>query len=177
MSSSRSLAGAICLLLLVLVGTAQAAGASAVGALAPDFALPAWRGSNVRLSEYRGQVVVLAFWSSRCAVCATQLADLDQLQRTYGSAGLVTLAVSVDDDMQQARKYARDHAASVPLLLDERRAVGRAFGVDRLPTTLLIDRAGRVRQLYRDLRRIDNSYISQLRALLDDAPMADRSKP
>jgi peroxiredoxin len=176
-SRSRSWAGVVRLLLLALAGAAQAAGAVAVGALAPDFALPAWQGSNVRLSEYRGQVVVLVFWSSRCAVCATQLAELDRLQRTYGSAGLVTLAVSVDDDMQRARDYAREHAASVPLLLDERRAVGRAFGVDRLPTTLLIDRVGRVRQLYRDLRRIDNSYISQLRALLDDAPTGDRPKP
>jgi cytochrome oxidase Cu insertion factor (SCO1/SenC/PrrC family) len=63
------------------------------GSAAPDFALPAASGGNVRLSEYRGDVVLLAFWSSRCAVCVTQLSALDELQTTYRSAGLVTLAV------------------------------------------------------------------------------------
>jgi peroxiredoxin len=64
----------------------------------------------------------------------------------------------------------------VPLLLDAQRNVGRIYGIDRLPTTVLIDRSGKVRQLYRDFRRTDNSYISQVRALLDDVPMADRPK-
>jgi peroxiredoxin len=148
---------------------AAAAEAPGVGSAAPDFALPAIQGSNVRLSEYRGQVVVLSFWGSRCADCASQLAALNELQNTYGSAGLVTLAVSIDDDMAKAREYAHAHAATVPLLLDARREVGRSYRIDRLPTTLLIDRNGRIREWFRDFRRIDNSYISQLRALLDDA--------
>jgi peroxiredoxin len=146
-----------------------AADTPAVGDLAPDFALPALQGGNVRLSEYRGQVVVLSFWGSRCAVCGAQLAALNELQTTYGSAGLVTLAVSIDDDMAKAREYALAHAAAVPLLLDARREVGRTYRIDRLPSTLLIDRNGRVRQWFRDFQRIDNSTISQVRALLDDA--------
>ena len=151
----------------VAVATLQAA-APAIGALAPDFALPAAQGGNVRLSEYRGQVVALTFWSSRCATCAAQLASLSEQQLTYGPAGLVTLAVSVDDNMNRARDYAASHAAKVPLLLDAKRAVGRSFQVDRLPTTVLIDRHGRVGLWIRDYHRIDNLYISQLRALLDD---------
>lgn len=146
------------------------------GSTAPDFALPAFGGNNVRLSEYRGQVVALTFWSSRCSVCGSQLAALAQLQSTYGPAGLVILAVSVDDNMNRAEDFARSHAGSVPLLLDAQRNVGRIYGIDRLPTTVLIDRSGKVRQLYRDFRRTDNSYISQVRALLDDVPMADRPK-
>jgi peroxiredoxin len=156
-------------LLMTLTALGAAADAPGIGSPAPDFALPAIHGGNVRLSEYRGQVVVLSFWSSRCAVCSAQLAALDELQKTYGTAGLVTLAVSIDDDMAKAREYARVHAASVPLLLDARREVGRSYRVDRLPTTLLIDRNGRVRQWFRDFIRTDNSTVSQVRALLDDA--------
>jgi peroxiredoxin len=161
-----------------MVGSLAVSAAAPPGgaAPAPDFALPAFGGSNVRLSEYRGQVVALTFWSSRCSVCASQLEALAQLQTTYGPAGLVTLAISVDDDMDRAQNFARSHAGNVPLLMDVRRHVGRSYGVDRLPTTVLIDRSGKVRQLYRDFRRTDNSYISQVRALLDDAPMADRPK-
>ncbi len=160
---------AFCLTVLALMAVFGRTGAAEVAPAASDFALPSIQGSNVRLSEYRGQVVVLAFWSSRCAVCAAQLAELAEQQRTYGSAGLVTLAVSVDDDLARARDYARQHAASVPLLLDPQRQVSRQYQVDRLPTIVLIDRRGRVRQRFRDYRRTDNSYISQVRALLDDS--------
>jgi peroxiredoxin len=167
------LMAAILTMASLLAGTPATAGAAAeTPTPAADFTLPAIQGGNVRLSEYRGQVVVITFWSSRCAVCATQLAELNQLQKTYGSAGLVTLAVSVDSDTARAREYARLHAGLVPMLLDAERAVGRIYKVDRLPTTVLIDRRGQLRQTIRDYRRIDNSYISQLRVLLDDAPTA-----
>ena len=153
--------------LLALVQPAVPA-ATAVGELAPDFALPAATGGNVRLSEHRGEVVLLAFWSSHCSVCTAQLSLLGDLQTTYRSAGLVTLAVSVDDDMHRATRYAQAHPTRFPMLLDLRKGVSRAYGVERLPTTVLIDRRGRVRFLQSDDRGIDNSYIAQVRELLDD---------
>jgi peroxiredoxin len=147
---------------------ASAGSGPGLGRLAPDFALPAARGGNVRLSEYRGSVVVLSFWSSQCGQCAAQLAALAEQQQTYAGAGLVTIAVSIDSNLAKAREFALAHAGAVPLLLDAKRDVGRNYAVARLPTTVLIDRRGRIQQIYGDYRRIDNSYISQLRALLDD---------
>ena len=85
--------------------------AHGVGTDAPDFALPAASGGNVRLSEHRGEVVVLAFWSSACGTCLSELAALDQLQQTYRPAGLVTLAVSVEDDVLRSARFAADHPA------------------------------------------------------------------
>jgi peroxiredoxin len=61
---------------------------------------------NVRLSEYRGQPVILSFWSSGCSTCAKQLATLDKLYGTYRSAGLVVFGVSVDDNLPRAQQYA-----------------------------------------------------------------------
>ena len=161
--------GRCCLfaLLLALVPPAMAA-ATAVGMPAPDFALPAATGGNVRLSEHRGEVVLLAFWSSRCGVCAAQLSLLGDLQTTYRSAGLVTLAVSVDDDLNRAARFAQAHPLRFPMLLDLRKGVSRAYGIERLPTTVLIDRRGRVRFLQSDDHGIDNSYVAQVRELLDD---------
>jgi len=156
------------LLVLAIVLLPSLAGAAAVGDQAPDFALPATAGGNVRLSEHLGEVVVLSFWSSHCAECAAQLAALGELQTTYRSAGLVTLAVSVDDDMLRALQFARAHPARFPLLLDRLKGVSRAYGIDRLPTTVLIDRRGRVRFLRTDYHQTDNSYIAQVRELLDD---------
>jgi peroxiredoxin len=150
------------------ISVADAAVPAHQGAAAPDFVLPSVQGGNIRLSEYRGQVVAITFWSSRCSVCGAQLADLADLQKTYSSAGLVTLAVSVDDDMVKAREFALSRKSVLPMLLDANRAVGRTYGIDRLPTTVLVDRSGRVQQWFRDYRRTDNSYISRVRGLLDD---------
>jgi len=70
--------------------------------------------------------------------------------------------------MHRATRYAQAHPTRFPMLLDLRKGVSRAYGVERLPTTVLIDRRGRVRFLESDDRGIDNSYIAQVRELLDD---------
>ena len=124
----------------------------------------------MRLSEFRGQPVLISFWSSRCSVCADQLTAMDRYYRTYRSSGLVVLGVSVDDDPQRAIDYAHAHAASFPLLLDKVKGVSRTYDIARLPTTVLIDRAGLVRFLHSDDRAGDAYYVAQIRALLDDRP-------
>jgi len=111
---------------------------------------------------------MLSFWSSRCSLCAAQLAALDRYYGTYRSSGLIVLAVSVEDDPQRAVDYARAHTTSYPLLLDQTKGVSRSYGIERLPTTVLIDRSGVVRYLHSDDRAGDPSYVTQIRALLDD---------
>ena len=152
-------------------GPAGAASAALIGQSAPDFALPAVAGDNVRLSESLGQPVILTFWSSHCAECAAQLARLDRLYDTYRTSGLVVLAVSVDDDMQRAARYARAHPMHFPMLLDQSKSVSRSYEIDRLPTTVLIDRAGVVRFAHDEYRANDSSYVAQIRTLLDDQRM------
>jgi peroxiredoxin len=165
----RSLALLVACTLCLAVARAEArAPADMLSRPAPDFALPAAAGSNVRLSEYLGQPVVLSFWSSRCGRCAAQLAALDRLYATYHSSGLVVFGVSVEDDPQRALDYAHAHQTSFPLLLDGAKSVSRAFEIGVLPTTVLIDRGGVVRYMHSDDRPNDPSYVAQIRALLDD---------
>lgn len=153
---------------LAVLAPATFAAPTPLGAQAPDFALPATSGGNVRLSEHRGEVVLITFWSSNCAICATQLHALDSLQETYRSAGLVTLGVSVDDDLVRARRYAAGHPLRFPLLLDRSKQVSRSYGIGQLPTTVLIDRRGRLRYMQSQDRGTDNSYTATVRELLDD---------
>ena len=153
-----------------LLQATPAATPGLIGRPAPDFGLPAVAGDNVRLSEYRGQPVILSFWSSRCSTCIKQLAALNKLYGTYRSAGLVILGVSIDDDLVRAREYAHARATSYPLLLDTDKSVGRNFAVDRLPTTILIDRGGVVRYVHSDDGADERSYVVQIRTLLDDKP-------
>lgn len=139
------------------------------GQPAPDFTLPAGAGPNVRLSEHRGEVVVLSFWSSGCGACRQQLQALGRSVGTYASAGLVLYGVSVDDRPLVAQQFARDATFGFPLLLDTDKSVARAYQVDALPMTVLIDRNGVVRYALREYRSgTDQLYLQRLRALLNE---------
>jgi peroxiredoxin len=155
--------------LLCLCCASHAADYTLLGRSAPDFALRATSGSNVRLSEHRGDVVLIAFWSSRCNPCRPQLAQLDQLNATYGSAGLVTLAVGVDDNVPRAKEFAASVRPKFAMLLDPGKQVARAYDVDALPMVLLIDRSGAVRFVHRDYKTgADADYLRELKTLLDE---------
>ncbi len=140
-----------------------------IGHPAPDFTLHAASGVNVRLGEHRGEVVVLSFWSGGCGACRSQLAALDRSLATYASAGLTVYGIGVDDAPNRALEFARRAKVSFPMLLDPGKAAGRAYDVDNLPMTVLIDRGGTVRYVLRDFSdRSDELYLRQLRALLNE---------
>jgi peroxiredoxin len=158
---------------LCVTGSFVAAFAAApyplLGREAPDFALHALVGSNVRLSEHRGEVVVLSFWGSRCSPCRTQLAALDKSLKTYSSVGLRVFGIGVDDDPTRSLEFAKGQAVEFPLLLDPTKDVSRRYQVDNLPMTLLIDRSGVVRHVHRDYSAKDDElYLQELRALLNE---------
>ena len=140
-----------------------------IGQAAPDFALRAVAGGNVRLSEHRGEVVVLSFWSSRCTPCRSQLTALSRSFQTYKSAGLAVYGVGVDDIPRQSVEFARSAEVAFAMLLDPAKDVSRKFEVDNLPMTLLIDRGGVVRYVLRDYSEANVTlYLQELRALLNE---------
>ncbi|MBS0364306.1 MAG: TlpA family protein disulfide reductase [Proteobacteria bacterium] len=157
------------LLLVVQRGLPAQTPYGLIGREAPDFVLHAVNGSNLRLSEHRGQVVVVSFWSSRCASCRQQLAALDRSLVTYASAGLVLCGVAVDDEPQRARDFARSTGVRFAMLLDPAKDVGRDYQVDNLPMTVLIDRNGVIRHVLRDYSAAsEHLYLQELRALLNE---------
>jgi peroxiredoxin len=149
--------------------TASAAGYPLLDAQAPDFALRAFAGDNIRLSEHRGEVVVLTFWSTTCTTCAAELQALGRSYVTYRSAGLQMFGVSVDDDQVRARDFAGSHHVAFAMLADPQKSVSRLYQVDNLPMTILIDRGGTVRQVMRDFGpKSEALYLQQLRELLNE---------
>ena len=148
---------------------AQAATARPATTQAPDFALRSAAGPNFRLSEYRGDVVVLSFWSSRCNVCRGQLSELEGLYGTYRPAGFRVFGINVDDDVGAAREFARAQPVTYPMLLDPSKSMARAYRVDELPMLVAIDRFGVVRFVVRNNRRDTvRDYVPELRKLIDE---------
>lgn len=136
------------------------------GAAAPDFVLKSVAGSNIRLSEHRSDVVMLAFTASWCSECRVLEARLAELYRRYREAGLVLLAVSLDKDRRGAESVASRVAADFPVLIDARGEAGRLYDVSKLPTLVLIDRTGAVRDVFEGGAREDLRTDERVRTLL-----------
>ena len=139
------------------------------GKPAPDFALRSTRGINLRLSEHRGDVVVLSFWSSRCNTCRRQLVELDRLYGTYRPAGFVVFGVNVDDNAAAALEFARSQPVQFPMLMDPSKQVARTYDVESVPMLVAIDRFGNVRLMRRDDKPNSAAeYLAALRRLIDE---------
>jgi len=156
----------------VILGLAMAAaplGAapSIVGKPAPDFALRGLDGRNLRLSEFRGQVVLVNFWARSDGDSRQQMPALDRINITYQRAGLVVLGVSVDEDLRRAREFAAAMSVSYPILFDTGTEIGKDYFLQKMPMTILVDRSGMVRYSAVGFRRGDERvYLDQIRQLL-----------
>jgi peroxiredoxin len=163
-----------CLRLLTLAALAVAsAGAGAtlppVGKAAPDFAAKSDSGRNVRLSELRGQVVMINFWASWCSPCRQELPLLNKIYTQYRSAGFTLLAVNVDDNRRDADAMLKRLNLRFPTLFDGAKSVAKLYGVDTMPATLVIDRDGRVRYVHRGYYDgYERKYEQQVRELLKE---------
>jgi peroxiredoxin len=165
----RAMRGFLTAMFLVAAGMQTATALPPTGKTAPDFALKSDSGRNVRLSELRGQVVLVNFWASWCTPCRQELPVLQKLYTQYRGAGLTLLAVNVDEERKNAETMLRRLELSIPVLFDGDKSVVRMYQVDTMPTTLLVDRDGRVRYVHRGyLSGFEQKYEQQLRELLKE---------
>ncbi|MBL8225586.1 MAG: TlpA family protein disulfide reductase [Chromatiales bacterium] len=131
----------------VALGAVLAAGAATAADLpsAPDFALRSVSGQNLRLSEYRGQPVLLTFWADWCGTCQAQLAELADLGRRYAGQDVAVLAVNIDGADRREAANTTASRLGLTVLRDDAQAVARAYDLGTLPVTLLVDPDGRIR--------------------------------
>jgi peroxiredoxin len=140
-----------------------------IGKPAPDLVARGLGGENVRVSEHRGEVVVVSFWSGSCNTCRAQLSALDRIARTYASAGLTVIGVNLDDNVARAEKFARSQDVQFPLLISTPENTGRDYRVDRLPMLVFVDREGVLRSAHREFKASDEAkYVRELRTLLNE---------
>lgn len=132
------------ILLLAMLGQPQSALAKEpkVGEPAPDLQMTLVDGSKVKLSDLRGQVVIINFWATWCVPCRTELPTLDGFYALRKDAGLRVFAVTTEDSLplyQLKKLFAAMRMSPV------RRMSGPYHDLGALPTNYVIDRAGRVR--------------------------------
>jgi peroxiredoxin len=137
------------------------------GKAAPDFALKSSTGENLRLSEYRGDVVMINFWATWCGPCRQEMPLLDEMYTRYQRVGFNLLGVNIDDDSGRAMAMIRELGVNFPVLFDERKEVSKMYDVSAMPVTVIVDRSGQVRYVHQGYKPgYENMYLDQVRSLL-----------
>jgi peroxiredoxin len=141
--------------------------------VAPGFALPDIDGVMHRLSDYLGKVVVINFWATWCPPCREEMPAMQRAWEQLRDEGIVILAVNIGENEDQIFTFTGNYAVDFPLLMDQDSSAIRQWPIKGLPTSFVIDPAGRV--AYRAIggRAWDAPKIlEQLRALEPTPPSA-----
>ena len=134
----------------------------------PEVALTNSKGAPVKLSGYKGRVVLLDFWATWCEGCKEEIPWLMEFQNKYMKTGLTVVGASLDDDgWKSVKPYLREHKINYRIVLGTSESA-KQFGVDQgMPVTLLIDRMGRIADLH--LGMVDKAaFEHEIRILLSE---------
>ncbi len=141
--------------------------AGSEGGPAPAFSLASRAGSQVSLAQYRGQVVMINFWASWCGPCRQEMPLLESIYKKYGKMGFTMLGVNVEPDSNAANEWLKATPVSFPILYDKDSKVSKLYDVEGMPSTVIIDRSGKLRKLHRGYKPGDeNEYLDSIRALV-----------
>ena len=154
---------------LILLFTASVSYATSVktSGKAPNFTLKSRSGKNIKLSELRGQVVMLNFWASWCGPCRKEMPLLEKIHKKYKRLGFTLLGVNVEQDSKAAKKYLKKVKVSFPVLFDKTNKTSKLYNISAMPTTIIIDRSGNQRFIHKGYKAgYEKDYIKQIKQLL-----------
>lgn len=136
--------------------------------VAPDFALKDANGATVKLSDYKGKVVLLDFWATWCGPCKIEIPWFIEFEQAYKDKGFSVVGVSMDEDgWNVVKPYIDARKVNYRILLGTEQ-VGQLYGgVDSLPTTYLIDRSGKIAAVHIGLETGKDGFQNEINRLLE----------
>ena len=134
---------------------------------APTFTLASSGGKEVSLSQYKGNVVMINFWASWCGPCRQEMPLLESIYKKYNKMGFTMIGVNVEPDSNAANEWLKATPVSFPILYDRDSKVSKLYDVSGMPSTVIIDRSGKLRVLHRGYKPGDeNEYLDSIRSLI-----------
>jgi cytochrome c biogenesis protein CcmG/thiol:disulfide interchange protein DsbE len=155
-------AGVVSLVVVVLLGYGllfKPLSALQVGSPVPDFQLTAFDGSPMRLSDYRGQVVVVNFFASWCTPCREEAPAMEQTWQAYQGRGVQFFGIAYKDAASKAQAFLQEFDATYPSTSEPGNRTARDYGVTGVPETYVVDQQGTLVRHY--LGAITKAQLSQ----------------
>lgn len=138
---------------------------------APNFTLKSLRGDNIKLSEHRGEVIMLSFWATWCEKCKAHFPVLNNIYLKYRDQGFTLLSINTEDadDLKKVRKWLKGRRVAYPILLDNTHTVADKYEVADMPSTYLLDRDGHLRFVHNGFEEgYEDEVLKQVRELMDE---------
>ncbi len=135
---------------------------AAVSGSAPNFTLKNLSGENLKLSEFRGNVVLINFWASWCGPCLQEMPLLNAIHKKYELLGFTVLGINVDEKSDKARAFLDDRGIDFPILLDDKNQVSKLYDLVAMPTTVVVDRDGKMRFLHKGYKPGDEAQYHKM---------------
>jgi cytochrome c biogenesis protein CcmG/thiol:disulfide interchange protein DsbE len=117
------------------------------GKSAPDFTLKDIKGKNVKLSSFKGKVIILDFWATWCPPCRAEIPSFVELQKQYQKKGLSIIGIALDDN-EKVKKFAGDYGINYTLLIGSEKVQNQYGGVTAIPTTFVIGKDFKIKKQY-----------------------------
>lgn len=123
------------------------------GTPAPDFALKTTDGKVIKLSDFRGKVVIVDFWATWCPPCRAEIPDFIKLYSNYKDKGFQMLGISLDQGgLNDVIPFMKKYGINYPIMLGNDEVVAAYGGIRGIPTTFVIDKKGNVRAAFEGYR-------------------------
>jgi len=136
MEKNKRITAALAMSCVLLLGAAKP--------LAPDFTVKDAGGADLKLSAFKGKVVLLNFWATYCVPCRTEIPWFIEFDKTYRDEGLVIIGISMDEEWSGVKKYVAEKKINYKIGLGNEDLAQKYGGLEALPETYVIDRDGRV---------------------------------
>jgi cytochrome c biogenesis protein CcmG/thiol:disulfide interchange protein DsbE len=134
---------------------------------ATDFSLEDSTGALIKLSSYKGRVVLLDFWATWCTGCKQEIPWYVEFQEKYKKSGLSAIGVSLDDDgWKSVKPFLQEHNVNYPIVIGNW-DMGERYGFNSMPATLLIDREGKIADIHVGMVDKD-AFEREIQILLND---------
>ena len=146
-------------ILVAALGLASAARALDEGDAAPAFSTNTLDGQPIGLAGLRGKVVLIDFWASWCAPCKEEMPVLEKLWRKYRDQGLVVVGVSVDNELPNAKTFIGQVKVTFPIVHDAKHTIADRYAPPRMPTSLIVDKTGKIRFVHGGFRKQDAAKL------------------
>jgi len=127
---------------------------------APDFTLQDINGKTIKLSDYRGKVVIINFWATWCPPCLAEIPDFVKFYNAYREKGVEIIGIAVNSTIDDTKKIISEKKINYPVCMSDGKIENLYGGIRAVPTTFIIDKQGNIHK--KNIGSLEESQLTEI---------------